>query len=91
MNPRQAVGIDLGTSNTVTAVVNSAGNTQIVRDTEGQWRIPALCSLTISESWSEKSLIAGALLPIDLPRGESVNWDDRFITSQSVASFCRRN
>ena len=42
MTVAHAAGIDLGTSNTVTAVVNASGHTEVLRDSEGQWLVPSI-------------------------------------------------
>jgi molecular chaperone DnaK len=42
---KTAVGIDLGTTNTVAAKVNDAGHTEVLRDREGDFLIPSMVLL----------------------------------------------
>ena len=42
MAAEMAVGIDLGTANTIAASVNSAGHTEMLRDREGDILMPSV-------------------------------------------------
>lgn len=46
MTRKRAIGIDLGTTNTIVAVVNSAGNTEVLRTQEGESLIPSVVLLS---------------------------------------------